>query len=722
MPLERGSLLNNRYRIVEILGQGGMGAVYRAVDENLGVEVAVKENLFTTDEYAEQFRREAVILANLRHPNLTRVTDHFVIENQGQYLVMDYIKGEDLRQRMERLGKIPEEEVVVIGVALASALRYLETREPPIVHRDIKPGNVRITPQGEIYLVDFGLAKLIQRNQITATGARAMTPGYSPPEQYGTARTDNRSDLFSLGATLYAALTGAIPEDALARAMDQSKLTPLRKHNPRVSKRLAGAIEKALAVRPDDRYQSAEDFKQALLSVRYVPQQTNGLTVTPPPGANSVHVNPDGSISEPISDQSPPGGGPPTSDSWPASEPYPGELPDPVSRRRARLGLLALFLVVLLVGTLTVTYAYDPNIPGSVLAQLGPTAQSILPVVGIRATQTPTATETLPTLTSTSSPAPTRTATATSTSNPTWTPQPTLSSPTATPLPTPVGGGEGQIAFVSNRTNTPQIWLMDVDGGDPRQLTDMPEGACQPDWSPDGTRLVFTSPCHNNNILYPASGLFIINADGTGLTPLQNLPGGDFDPDWSPDGGRILFTSLRQTGTPRIFLLDLEDMTVVQLSNKYSRDMQPSWSSDGSRIAYVTTQKGPYQIWTMNADGSNKEVFSRSGSKLNFYPQWSPDDHVILFTQKSEEGGPPSLVGASYEDGEYMEFEFNIGPTPVNEAQYSPDGLWLIFESWPEGSNHDIYMMAASGAGRNRLTEDESFEFDPTWRPVTPKP
>ena len=94
MTLEQGTLLNGRYRIVDILGQGGMGSVYRAMDENLGVEVAVKENLFTTDEYSRQFRLEAVILASLRHPNLPRVTDHYVIDNVGQYLVMDYIEGE----------------------------------------------------------------------------------------------------------------------------------------------------------------------------------------------------------------------------------------------------------------------------------------------------------------------------------------------------------------------------------------------------------------------------------------------------------------------------------------------------------------------------------------------------------------------------------------------------------------------------------------------------
>ena len=265
MTLEQGTLLNGRYRIVDILGQGGMGSVYRALDENLGVEVAVKENLFTTDEYSRQFRLEAVILASLRHQNLPRVTDHFVMEEYGQYLVMDYIEGEDLRQRMERLSTIPEEDAILVGAAVCDALSYLHTRRPPVLHRDIQPGNIKITPDGRVYLVDFGLAKLIQGSQTTTTGARAMTPGYSPPEQYGTARTDPRSDIYSLGATLYAALTSIIPEDGLARVMDNVQLTPIRKHNPKVSRRLSSVIEKAMEAYPDDRYQTAEEFRRGLL-------------------------------------------------------------------------------------------------------------------------------------------------------------------------------------------------------------------------------------------------------------------------------------------------------------------------------------------------------------------------------------------------------------------------------------------------------------------------
>jgi serine/threonine protein kinase len=268
MSLEQGQLLRDRYRIIEVLGHGGMGSIFRAVDENLGVEVAVKENLFTIDDYARQFRREATILASLRHPNLPRVSDHFSIEDQGQYLIMDYIEGEDLQERLERLGPLDEEEVVFIGASICDALSYMHSRDPMILHRDIKPANVRITPNGGVYLVDFGLAKIITGDQTTSTGARAMTMGFSPPEQYGAARTDARTDIYSLGATLYTALTGFTPEDSLAQTMDQEELTPVRERNAKISKRVADAVEKALQVHPSNRWQMAAEFKNELLKAQ----------------------------------------------------------------------------------------------------------------------------------------------------------------------------------------------------------------------------------------------------------------------------------------------------------------------------------------------------------------------------------------------------------------------------------------------------------------------
>src|SRR5689334_3754915 len=385
MTLERGALLHKRYRIVEILGQGGMGSVYRAVDENLGVDVAVKENLFTTDEYARQFRLEAVILANLRHPNLPRVTDHFVIGDQGQYLVMDYIEVEDLRQRMERVGNISEDDAILMGAAMCDALTYLHTRKPPILHRDIKPGNVKITPDGHIFLVDFGLAKVLHGSQATTTGARAMTPGYSPPEQYGTARTDPRTDIYSLGATMYAALTGIIPEDGLARAMDNTQLTPLRKRNSKVSRRLAAAIEKAMGIDPADRFQNGEEFKRALLGSKSKTQRLPGDYVIPPPPPDPL----DDVKQDPIEKESQPLAKikPEVKKDAPLQE-APVFKPKRKKRKGGRLLAAVLSVLLLLALAIVGTIRFAPNlVPAEVMSVLYPISNFPLPFLA--ATNTP---------------------------------------------------------------------------------------------------------------------------------------------------------------------------------------------------------------------------------------------------------------------------------------------------------------------------------------------
>ena len=144
MPLLAGFLLQNRYRILKTIATGGMGAIYLAQDEILGLEVAVKENLVTKMDSTHQFHREATILAGVRHPSLPRVTDHFTISDQGQYLVMDYIPGEDLRQVLDRQGPISAEMAVHVGAAVCDALYYLHHLSPQIIHRDIKPGNIKI--------------------------------------------------------------------------------------------------------------------------------------------------------------------------------------------------------------------------------------------------------------------------------------------------------------------------------------------------------------------------------------------------------------------------------------------------------------------------------------------------------------------------------------------------------------------------------------------------
>lgn len=278
------------------------------------------------------------------------------------------------------------------------------------------------------------------------------------------------------------------------------------------------------------------------------------------------------------------------------------------------------------------------------------------------------------------------------------------------------------IAYASDESGVVQVWVMNVDGTGARKVTDIPEGACQPDWSPDGARLVFISPCIKNQELYRGSGLFLVNVDGTGMLPLTIGPGGDFDPAWSPDGTRIAFTSMRSGGRPQIYVITLADSTFVRLSEQYSRDSQPAWSPDGQKISFISSRKGISQIWTMDADGGNQASFSQSGTQVNSHPVWSPDGQTILFTQTNGLGELPKMATASYNEQVYNEFTYNLGPLPARDARYSPDGLWVVFESWPEGSNHDIYIMAASGAGRIRLTNSPRPDFDPVWKPALIEP
>ncbi|UCF60761.1 MAG: serine/threonine protein kinase, partial [Anaerolineaceae bacterium] len=261
MSLQPNTILRGRYRIEGQLGKGGMGTVYLAFDQALNIRVAVKENLNLSPQSERQFRREAELLASLRHPNLPRVTDHFILEEQ-QYLVMDYIGGEDLQSRGERQQPTLD-EVLSWADSLCDGLTYLHTRQPPVIHRDIKPANIKLQPDGTIMLVDFGIAKEFDQ-AVTTTGARGLTPGFSPPEQYGAQRTDARSDQFSLGATLYALLTGKRPTDSIERTIKNIELTPPSSLNPAIPAHIDAALRRALALDKDARFSDLKTFKNAL--------------------------------------------------------------------------------------------------------------------------------------------------------------------------------------------------------------------------------------------------------------------------------------------------------------------------------------------------------------------------------------------------------------------------------------------------------------------------
>ncbi|HLL73378.1 MAG TPA: serine/threonine-protein kinase [Pyrinomonadaceae bacterium] len=267
------TLLQNRYLVMEQIAQGGMGAVYVATDQRFHSTVALKETFFDDPNLRRAFEREAHLLNRLRHPALPKVSDHF-LEDNGQFLVMEFIPGKDLAELLvERGTAFPVADVLAWADELLDALDYLHTQEPPIVHRDIKPQNLKLTPRGHIVLLDFGLAKgmslQLSRVSATASSVFGFSRNYAPLEQIQGAGTDVRSDLYSLSATLYHLMTGATPPDALTRATavlnaQPDPLRPANEVHGQVPAAVAGVLARAMSQSAAGRPQTASAMRAEL--------------------------------------------------------------------------------------------------------------------------------------------------------------------------------------------------------------------------------------------------------------------------------------------------------------------------------------------------------------------------------------------------------------------------------------------------------------------------
>ncbi|MEM5774386.1 MAG: hypothetical protein AAGU05_05235, partial [Anaerolineaceae bacterium] len=396
-----------------------------------------------------------------------------------------------------------------------------------------------------------------------------------------------------------------------------------------------------------------------------------------------------------------------------------------VRRKKRRSAVQRVFAVALMViiGSILGLLIAMPDLPRAVFASLNPTPPVNLPVN----TDSPRETEQNPTATLPVVDAATATQAIVETDDVfTATPEAPQQTPTEafTPTATPLGGGQGQIAFVSDRSGIMQIWLMNADGSNQKQLTSMNEGACQPNWSPDGSKLAFISPCRRKESTYPGAKIFILdlaNNNQSSALPVPPSPSGDFDPAWSPDGTRIAFTSLR-TGRPHIFLYNLETGNLQELSATRYFDRQPTWSPSGIQIAFVRTAVFD-QIWIMTDSGMLTEGFTFSGDVNNQVPVWSPDGLIIYYSQVRNNLVSTWLTALRYEDRKTSK-EFRVPAEnpgkygPMYKPSISPDGYYIGFESWPDGNNHDIYRMAVNGSDMVRLTTDPGTDFSPAWRPA----
>lgn len=696
MDLQPETILHDRYQIIEKLGQGGMGAVYLAWDQSLETRVAVKSNFNPAPESVDQFLKEAQLLAGLRHPNLPRVTDYFVIGKE-QFLVMDFIPGDDLGKRLSEEGAQSLEDVLSWAGQLGDALAYMHRQQPPVTHRDIKPANIKLTPDGQVILVDFGIAKVDSVQAHTATGAAGYTPGYAPPEQYGQGRTGPYSDQFSLAATLYALLTRAKPADSIQRVLGKAALLPIQEVNPNIPRHINDALLKAMSLQTEDRFNSVTEFMKALTDPDFhLPDHVRELltsTLTQKVAGPTVLAN------QPV---------------------LPTVVGTEIQKKRSRawwiVGVLGGLVGLCMVVVVLLLFIF----PQSPIYLLGSRA----------ATATPAS---FPTETIQDAEAEEVEVPPVRTMQPEVEPTETTES-SMTPTSEMVGES-GIIAFASDRgeDGIVQVWTMrvirdaqgEVQTDSLTQLTFDDGDKDQPVWSPDGAQLAYVAPGEGAN----GNDIWVMDADGSNQQNITAHAGDEFDPAWSPDGQRIAFTHhLRDEGSKPVYALTWikpDGSERARLSLDFV-EWDPTFSPDGKWLLYVISAKSHnYFYFRSAADGFEtpkgfdlRDLFGQFGEVSD--PAWALTGNQFAYTKHS--GSKTNIVLVTFSEmmpnGVHQPKEFVLTDSNAEtDPAWSSDSRWLAFTSNRDG-DAEIYLMPTTGRPQLNLTEREGIDRSPDWLPL----
>ncbi len=693
--LENGIILKSRYKILDQLGAGGMGEVYLADDQALENKVALKANHNLNANATAQFIREARLLASLKQPNLPRVIDYFT-ENDSQFLVMDFIPGENFRTLVENKTTFTIPQILSWADQLGTAITYLHTQNPPIYHRDIKPANIKLTPAGDVVLVDFGIAKTGDPSAETQSGAWAFTPGFAPPEQVSGMRTGPQSDQFSLASTLYYLIASKAPADSARRLMGEEELLSLKAFMPEVPNHVSDAIDKALSIKPDARFSTVADFVAALRSPAPIPdpasaQKTVMGTRPQPPAIHGIL--------------------PSTPSIPPPAIPQPKDVLEKKRKSSFWFILVSLILLGVLIGGFFALRSLG-IIGGANPAQPTLAAPTVM-VVGEIPTQTP---ESQP------SPQPT--------SAPTEEPAPTI---TAAPVITGIGHG-GKVAFVSNRQadGNLQVWMMDV-GTDQsgafvtsniEQVTFSPGDKANPSFSPDGKTLLFSgvSTGFSNNGTPFAMDIWTLDLTSPDAQPvdISLRAADDLYAAWSPDGKWIAFTSYyREDKMPQLFIMSPTGYPQTRLSLGVA-ESYASWTPDANFLLYVLTT-GQLNVLHMRDRYSTYYDFSKFDRStdegrlgLVAQPNVSLDGSMIAYTGFT--GAKKNILTAVFADRGRTTTK--LTETNKDYAPFwSPDGDWILFTS-ERDDNKEIYIMDAQGQQVTNLTDHPGVDSDPAWQPV----
>ncbi len=661
-----------KYIIMEEIGRGGMGAVYKARDVELDRVVAMKvlsPYLVGEPRLVQRFMREARLAANLDHPNIVTIYD---IGGEGgyYYFVMKYLEGKSLKEILAERGALPPQTVIALVSQLAAALDYAHGQN--LIHRDVKPGNVIVDEEGHATLTDFGLAKVAENLKLTASGETIGTLEYMAPEQ---ARGDSfmTSDVYSLGVMLYEMLTGHLPfqgnnQATLLYQHLHEDPPPLSKFNSNLPPEFDPIVRKAMAKDPAERYQTAGEIAHDLEEVARkhlfpgpaARPATPRAAVTPVPGA---------AVTPPPVEAVPPQGGRP---SFPALlqflEPV---LPFVRQWRWAFLSVAGVLVLVL--GSLGVAGALRKQ-PTPTPAPPSPPTTTTRAVAQITPSPQPTTT-----------PLPTETPSALVTLSQaqlalfcelkaegtyeygylslwSWGQNTAAHWPNLPKHPvtsqiswSPDGTW---IAMILSEEGTPFLYRVQTEGNNWQRLFDSIEEKEDPAISPDGLQIAFADGPQGER------GIFLV--DAAGGKPRNVTPGesDDWAPSWSPDGRSIAFVSNRD-GDTEIYRLDLVANEVRRLTNSPGHDVYPSWSPDGKSIVFISDRDGLYNLYIMSAAGQDVRLLLGDAVRLE-RPTWAPQSDWVALTRQIG-AAEPQVLFISVTTGEVQP-----GPAGCRQPAWRP--------------------------------------------------
>jgi tRNA A-37 threonylcarbamoyl transferase component Bud32 len=638
-----------RYEIRSELGRGGMSTVYHAYDPNFKRDVAIKvlPREFMHDQlFQSRFEREAETIAALEHPAIVPVYDYGQDADQ-MFLVMRYMSGGSLADIIEH-GPIPLEQCVSILERVAPGLDKAHAMN--VVHRDMKSANILFDEDGNAFLADFGIAKLNESGagSLTGTGSMIGTPAYMSPEQArGDPSTDGRSDIYALGVILFEMLSGELPFSAdtpmgIAVKHITDPVPRILSLRPDLPPRCEAVISRAMAKDAAGRYQTAGDLVRDLRS-----------------GA-SMDL----------------GGQPTVQSSFGTAGVTTAQLPAvklkvPGTNWNVVIGAVA--VVVLVVAALLL---FGGDLPGFSLTIASTTAIPAGTTVKI-----------------------------------TSTPRPTLP---------PIGGGDGTMLLVSGPPSGGNIYLLNTGCANSAelcssgliQLTVDLQDVRSPNYNRDGSKIVFRAVSESGD-----RNVYVMDADGTNLKQLTNDPAQDYSPSWSPDGTRILFVSERD-GNPELYAMDASGNNQTRLTSNDVPDYYPIWSPDGTKILFHSRRDLNTDIYMVDAACVDKGNCNVGNIRLttdaggDFEASWSPDSSQIVFV--SERNGNPDIFIMD-SDGSHqtaLTNDVNADNTPA----WSYDGNMIAFVS-RRNNQVEIYLINTDGTKERQMTDIPGENLDPTWHP-----